>query len=208
VKINTDLFHTLSKERYLKLIRSLPNFHEAKVQTYATLLLTLFAIIFFSIFAIGPTVSTITQLRKTLDDNKYLDNQLQTKITNLTQLQSAYLTLSPQLPLLQSALPITPETTKLIGQVRALAQANSVSLTQIQMQSIELATPQPPKSELQPLRVVIGAQGNTTNLKSFTTDLLTFERIITIQSLSLAIPTEKSAGVQRIIIQARAYYRP
>ncbi|MBI5044913.1 MAG: type 4a pilus biogenesis protein PilO [Candidatus Levybacteria bacterium] len=208
MKITPELLSKLSKERYLKYIRSLPNIHEEKVQTYATLILTITACMFFGIFAISPTLSTISELKKTLEDNKYLDKQLQTKIANMTLLDQAYQPLSSQLPILYKAVPTSAELTKLAGQLRTIASTNNVTLTQLQTQSVELATHKKMSSTLQEIPIALTIQGKLSDMESFYEDIVNIERIITITSLTLTVPADQKSGELKLIIQASAYYQP
>lgn len=208
MKLTPELLHTLSKERYMKYIRSLPNFREEKVQTYATLILTILACMFFGIFAISPTLSTISELKKTLEDNKYLDQQLQKKIANMTLLDQAYLTISPQLPTLYSAVPKTADLTKLTGELRAVALKNNVTLAQLQTQSVELAAHKKEASTLREIPIIISVQGKLSDMQAFYADIVSIERIITIGSLTLTVPADQASGALKLIIQASAYYRP
>lgn len=208
MKLNSQFLRNLSTKRYLAFIRSFPNFREEKVQTYATLILTLLAFSFFALFAIGPTLSTISELRKTLADNTFLDAQLQTKITSMTQLQQTYTVISPQLPVLMAAIPAAPDTTKLSGQIRALAKENSVTITQLQSQGIEIASSTKAKSVLQPIPLTFSVQGDLPNLESFYNSLLSFDRILTITSMTMLFSSEGGTPELRLIIQANAYFRP
>lgn len=208
MKINVEFLHNLSKERYLSYIRAVADIHQEKVQTYATLILTLVACIFFGTFAIGPTLSTIAQLQKNLEESKFLEFQLQTKIANMTKLQDAYPTISPQLPLLYAAIPKSPEAVKLSGQLRALAVKESVLLSQLQVQDLELAAEEKRGSALQSIAVTIAVQGNLRDLKSFYDSLIAFDRLFTISSMTMLRPSESNSSVYRLIIQGKAYFRP
>lgn len=208
MKISTNFLKSLSKEKYLAYIRSLPNFHEEKIQSYTTVILTFLAICFFGIFAISPTLGTIAELRKTLEDSKFLDLQLQTKITSMTQLQSSYSNLSAQLPILYQAIPQSPQVGKLGGQIRTLAQDAHVTLDELQVQSVEIADAGKPKSLLKPIALNIGAKGDFQSFQTFYKSLINFDRILTISSLSVVVPTELGTSKYRLTIQADAYYRP
>lgn len=208
MKIDTTLLHNFSKEKYLSYIRSLSAAHHEKIQTYATLILTLIAISFFGIFAITPTLSTIFQLRKSLDDSKYIDTQLQTKITHLSKLQESYASISQEFPLIYAAIPQTPSTTKLIGQIRQVASDTGVSLRDVSIQSIYVARSEAAKSVLQPFIINLSARGNDENLQKFATLLTDFDRILTISFITLTVPQEKDVTYHQLTLQLTAYYRP
>lgn len=208
MKVSANFLKGLSKEKYLSYIRSLPNIHEEKVQTYATVILTFLAISFFGIFAISPTLSTIAVLRKTVEDSKFLDFQLQSKITNMTKLQSSFSSISPQLPVLYSAIPQSPQVGKLSGQIRTLAQDSGVTLDQLQVQSTEIASSGKPKSVLKPIMINIGVKGDFESFKKFYDSLTDFDRLLTVSSMSVVVPTELDTSKYRLTILVETYYRP
>ncbi|HVZ59110.1 MAG TPA: type 4a pilus biogenesis protein PilO [Patescibacteria group bacterium] len=209
MKANLTFLHNLPKEKYLTYLRALPNFHEEKIQSYAAVILTLLAISFFGIFAISPTINTIVGLRKTLADSTFVVTELDTKISNLTRLQNSYNnTLSPQLPYLYNAVPQTSEVGKLSGQIRTLATNSSVILDQLQIQSTQIASSAQAQNTLEPISLNIGVRGNIQSFTKFYNSLVDFDRIVTISSLSLSVPTELDTLNYRLSIQAQAYYRP
>lgn len=208
MKVNTNFLRTLSKEKYLAYIHALPNFHEEKVQTYLTLILTLVAISFFGLFAISPTLSTIFQLRKSLEDSKYLNSQLETKISNMTTLQGEYSSLSSDLPVLYAAIPQTPDVGKVSGQIRALAQDKNITLDELQIQSTEIASPGKARSVLQPIKLHIGVRGTLENIRSFYSALIAFDRLLTISSLTVVIPSKADASIYRLTVEGQIYFKP
>ncbi len=208
MKINTSVLHNLSKEKYLAYIHSLPSFKEEKMQSYATLILTLFAISLFGMFAIAPTLTTIVSLRKTLADNVFLNEQLQTKISAMSKLQQAYSQLSPQLPLLYAAVPKTPESSKLTGKIRAVAVKSGVTLIQLRINSINVATAKKVPSALTPIQLTIAVKGQPSDLKTFADSLSSIDRLITITALNYSTLKTQTGITNQLTLQANAYYRP
>lgn len=208
MKIDTTVLHNFSKEKYLAYIRSLSAAHHKEIRTYATLILTLVAVSFFGIFAITPTLSTIVQLRKSLNDSKYIDSQLQTKIAHLTKLQESYASVSKDLPLIYAAIPQTPATTRLAGQIRQLATDANVTLFDINIQSVSIARSGAEKSVLQPFIINVTVKGDNESLQKFAAMLINFDRIVTINFLTLTLPQENKTTNHQLNLQVTAYYRP
>lgn len=208
MKINTTSLRNLSKEKYLAYIHALPNFREEKIQTYAMLILTLFAISFFGIFAVSPTLSTIGELRKKLEDSSFVNDQLQTKIANMTKLQQEFNSLSPELPILYAAIPQAPDAGKLSGQIRSLATQHKVTLDELQIQSAEIATPGKPRSILQPMKLHIGVQGTLEDIRSFYDSLVDFDRVVTLTTLTVVVPSRANASNYRLTVEGQAYFKP
>jgi len=208
MKIDTTVLHSFSKEKYLAYIRSLSAAHHKEIRTYATLILTLVAVSFFGIFAIAPTLSTIFQLRKSLADSKYIDSQLQTKITNLSKLQESYTLVSRDLPMIYAAITQAPKTTQLTGQMRQLATDANITLSDINIQSVYIAKSGRESGVLQPFLINITARGTVEDLQKFADMLVNFDRIVTINFLTITTPQEKKATYHQLSLQITAYYRP
>jgi len=69
------------------------------------LLLTIFTIIFFAVFAIRPTLLTVAELVKKIQDKKESLTQIEQKAAQLASAQQAYIAAQSNLPLLDLALP-------------------------------------------------------------------------------------------------------
>lgn len=208
MKIDTTILHNFSKDKYLAYIRSLSSARREKIHTYGSLILTLTAILFFGIFAITPTLSTIFELRKSLEDSKYLDTQLQIKINHLTKLQDSYPTVSKDLPIIYAGIPQTPATTKLTGQIRQLATDSHVTLRSINTQSVYIAKAQETKKTLTPFIINITARGSNEDLLKFAALLTGFERILRVNFITVTAPLEKNVTYHQLAIQLTAYFRP
>lgn len=207
MKIDSAILQNFSKEKYLAYIRSFPSFKEEKVQSYATVILTLLAISIFGIFAIAPTLGTIVQLRKTLADDQFLDNELQTKIKNMSRLQEEYLLLSPQLPLIYAAVPKTSDESNLAGKIRALAFNSTVRLQQLSVNSVEIATNKKNVSALTPILLTISVQGELLNLQKFTNGLVNLDRMVTIDAINFSTLKTQNGSLYQMSLEAKSYYR-
>ena len=95
-----------SYARYQHYYRQIWKFYEkptAKIST--ALLLTIFTIIFFAVFAIRPTLVTIAELIKTIDDQEEVLEQMKKKSSSLASAQQEYLIASESIEDLHAALP-------------------------------------------------------------------------------------------------------
>src|SRR3989344_6152026 len=116
-------------EKYSKAI--LPYLKKEKNQKYLSAFLTIGASIFFILFAINPTISTIVKLRKEISDNKLLDKALTQKINNLSALNSSYEDIKADIPLIEDALPRKPDAPILVAQIQKLAQDSGLSIDSV-----------------------------------------------------------------------------
>jgi len=181
-KINRNLFKNIKKNKYFQL---LPDFKEDRIQKVTTLALTLVALSFFGLFAISPTLSTIAKLEKELSDNKYVDQQLQTKINNLSLLQQKYVSIQADLPFAYSSVPKIPEAPLIIAQIQTLAKENNLKISSFQTFQAEIEkTPLNPKKYSNFL-FSLSAAGTYPDISKFVASLNTMQRIITIEILSI-----------------------
>ena len=204
MKAQYSFIQELSKKKYLSYIHSLPQFKKEQTEAYLMIILVIFAVLFFGIFAIMPTLSTIAQLRKDLEDSIFVNTQLEAKIANMSQLRQQYSLLSPNLPVLHAAIPETSQAPLLIGQIQALGEKAGVTLTKIQVQEIP---PSGGKSTLiRPFSIIVDSRGDYANLQSFYNSLITFERILTIESMT--ITRNQEDGFLQLSIKLNAYFQP
>ena len=168
----------------------------------------------FGFFAISPTLTTITQLKKQLSDSQYAETQLETKIQNLSTLQEKYAELTPQLPIIKDAIPDNPDASVLLGQLQQLADQAGLSLDSLQSFQVQLAGP--PSSLLaeaaqvgpaQQKSYVVSLEGEGTYdaIAKMVNSIGTFNRIVTVESLGVTKST-KDVGQLLITLRLRAYF--
>lgn len=73
------------------------------------LFLSILAILFFALFAIRPTLLTMSDLIKEIEDKEKLDKQFSQKIAALSSVQPLYLQLQDQLLILDEVIPSQPQ---------------------------------------------------------------------------------------------------
>src|ERR1035437_7860822 len=108
---------SIKKEQYEKYLELIPDLKKEKAQKYITIVLTLVTIITLGLFAINPTLSTIANLQKQIDDNNFVQQKLQQKINDLAILQGKYSDLQNDLPVVYNAVPKTTEISLLVADI-------------------------------------------------------------------------------------------
>jgi hypothetical protein len=73
------------------------------------LFLSILTVLFFALFAIRPTLLTMSDLIKEIEDKEKLDKQLSQKIASLSSVQPLYLQLQDQLLILDESIPSQPQ---------------------------------------------------------------------------------------------------
>jgi Tfp pilus assembly protein PilO len=150
-------------------------YQQKKVRFYTEIIATLGTIIFFLIFAIKPTVITITHLLKEIDDKKSVEAKLEQKIQALMTAQKTYVNLEASFPLLDEALPSTPQLSLYLNQLEALARQDNIQLNSLQTNQLVLKdTPQPNQDYF---AITFTLNGSYANLKAFLNDFYHLRRL-------------------------------
>jgi len=184
--------------------KGLGNFYQKKQnQAYTGLVLTLFTVSFFLFFAVKPTISTITTLIKSISDQRQVTQSLQQKIAALGKAQEEYNLLSPQLPLLNEALPEKPLLDLFSQQLEVIASTSNVTLTNLSFDSTPLKNITEGENSF---NFSIAVEGDYLYLKSFLNNCLSLRRIIKIETFSFQNTTNNQTQTLRLNIIGKAFY--
>jgi Tfp pilus assembly protein PilO len=197
----------LPKNKYLEYIKLFPVTQTQQVKTYTTLILTLVAVIGFSLFAISPTVNTILELRKQLADSQFADAALQEKISALQSLQEQYISLGTDLARISMAVPTTPEVPELLAKVQTLADAADLHIAKLEALQVELTKKSGGGQAPSSFVFVITTTGSYEQLLRFLDSLKSFDRLITIEAIAVERTGQGSIPLTASI-RARAYFHP
>lgn len=191
-------------EKY-KNVRMLPAISDKKTQAVTMIILTLFTLAFFGIFAISPTISTIAELNKQLGDSQFVSDQLDKKIVNLSSLRKQYLLLGNTVSLVFSAVPKNPLPSKILGQLQALADANNLTLSNSQVFQTDLVRVST-SPNVSSFTFAINGSGSSKQVSNFLNDLINFDRLIQVDNISIARGGETNDTVQ-ISIRGKIFYK-
>lgn len=177
--------------RYFVNVKAL--YKKKEVIVYTGLTLTLLAIAFFGVFALKPTLTTIAALFKEIENQKIINQKLQTKINALSQAQVNYSLATTNLKLVDEALPKDPDLSQIIYQIEVLAQKEGVTIRSLSFEPVPLLGELPLKTVgkektfgPQEIGVSLGLSGNYENLKSFLSSLENLRRLASIESFTFA----------------------
>lgn len=183
-----------------------PATQQQRVREYTTLILTFLAMIFFAIFAINPTITTVLELRKKLEDAEFVRDSLEQKVANLSTLQDRYDSLGDDLTVILNAIPENPRVPLLFGQIQGVSQGSGARITALQSQEVQQAVKGKPIPKDASFTFVLEAQGSYPQVSSFLNSLSNFERSITIESVS--ITPNKENGTQLVLsVRGKAHFR-
>lgn len=191
-------------ELYKKYLSPLNEEERRKLTAYFYILLTLVAVSFFGLFAISPTVNTITTLNKQYQDDTLVLNALEQKLANLNSLDQEYATIQNRLDQIYTAIPKQPDIPKLTRQLETLAAEDNVQVTNLRFSEIEIY----PNSKSDPIFSYlfdISVSGNQIDINTFLSDFINFDRIIGIERLSAGKNQENR---NTLSITGRAFFAP
>lgn len=134
--MNESNFKGLRLSRYYRSLE--PLFKSKDTQAYTMVIMSLFTITFFGLFAIKPTLKTITSLQRQITDKGYLNQKLDEKINSLILAQESYQEIESDLPFIYSLLPDSPNFPSLLRKLEILTVQHNVSIIGIQFDKITL----------------------------------------------------------------------
>jgi Tfp pilus assembly protein PilO len=205
--ISNVILKNLKKDEYHKYLELMPDFKQEKTQKYITIALTLIASIILGIFALGPTLSTIASLQKQLDDDKFVEQKLKEKINNLSVLQQKYASLEQDLPVINDALPKTSQIPLLTAQIQAVAQESNIKITNYQTFQAEVSHQAVSTKKFATYNFNVVTQGSYQDMTTFLDKLVNFQRIVSIESVSIT----KVAGINttdlKLTVKGIAYFK-
>lgn len=189
VKDSIQTPRLLRYKKYYDLVSSVPQkLKSARAKAVTMLIFSLMALSFFGVFAINPTLTTITELQKKVQDAELVDRKLTAKITNLSLLQKAYPSIEGDIPTVYDALPQTARAANLLGKIKALAENQNISLTGIQIQKVKLTSDTESSGAVEPFSITMSGTGTYEDISTFLRNLYTFDRIVTVDELTITKP--------------------
>lgn len=189
---------TISKYQK-QLNTTLNNFYQKPVaKTSIELFLTVALVLFLAIFAIKPTLITMSDLVKEIDDKKAYLEKLNTKIASLATAQTEYANFEDKLQLLEQAIPSSPELVHGLKIVEKLASENNVVISGMTVS--ELPTEEGENARvsarvLNTLPININVVGDYISIRNFTEAIKRNRRTYIIESVSFNLNKDDSERI-------------
>lgn len=201
------------REQYAKYSRYFQNLRreyeqKAEVKESIELLLTFLTISFFIVFALRPTINTITELVASVNSQKEIKNKLETKLTDLGKARQSFTQQEKRLFLVDQALPRDPAPDFFLRQLEGLVATHSLNLRSFSV-SESLLHGQPSKDIKEPRNkpLVAGTKltaiafvinGGFENTMGFLQDLENLRQIFTVETFSFG--TGKAGSGDNVIL--------
>lgn len=200
---------TLHKRRKQLAILLDQFYHNPIAKVSMELFLTIGLVLFLAVFAIRPTLLTMSDLLKEIEDKKELEEQLTKKVAALGSAQSLYLSVENRLPVLDAAIPSSPETIRTLKIIEKIATDQSVILNSISLQEV----PETPTEILSfdelsrtNLQLSLSLIGDYNSIKNFVGELQNSQRTFVIESIVFKISETKGDKQLRASLSILAPY--
>lgn len=188
------------------LLKVFPQLREKSAQAFLMLVLTLIALILFGVFAITPTISTIIELQKQIQDSKKVYQGLEEKRANFSSLYEQYGQIQNDLTYVFNAIPQTPQTSAFIGKINSMTSNMNVKIQQLQTSPVEILPPSNNPDTYTSFDFNLDVIGSDNAVFNFLSGLGNFDRIMTIDSLSVNKNSQSSNSAE-LTIKGKTYFK-
>lgn len=174
------------------------------------LVFSILAIIFFAVFAVKPTLQTMSELVKEIEDKRALDEQLGQKIASLNTAQTQYQNFSSQFYLLDEAIPKTAELINGLKIVEKIASNNELVIQSIAISAIpdELVLADENAAKREILTFNVDLTGDYLKIRQFIEDLMFSRRMIIVDQVNFSLGNNRYQKDLNAIVKINLpYYR-
>ncbi len=160
------------------------------------LILTIGLVLFLGVFAVRPTLLTMSDLIKEIDDKKALDRKLAQKIAALASAQTEYLSLENRLSVLEEAIPSNPDVVRDLKIIEKMASDSRVIITSVSIEEL----PKPILGELpfekltrSTIVTKVNVSGDYPTIRALAENLKNSRRTFVIESISFNLSEDREA---------------
>jgi len=202
-----------------KQIRTAVKTYKEKEQSwqYLEVALTLFTILLFIIFAIRPTVLTISGLLGEIKEKEEISLRMRKKINNVLSAQEEYALVQERVALIDSFLPNKPSISQGITQVVGVSGASAIDLSPISLSSIDFIsekqklkrskkTDTAAAANIESINLILGASGSYEHLRNFIVNLLSVRRYIAVDRYQVSANKDEDVPGLSLSVGARLIY--
>ncbi len=194
----------------IELTKTLLQFYDKPVAKVSLeLVFSILTVIFFALFAIRPTLLTMSDLIKEIEDKRALDLKLKQKAASLSSVQGEYAALQDRLIVLDQAIPPTPRFEEALAIIEKVASEQKIAISSIQAKEV-------PKEDdggvsfSQKVRVSrpvsVTVVGDYPSIRQFTQALRETQRTMTVDSIVFTLAEERGKRRLRATITISIHY--
>lgn len=178
--------------------------NKQKATAYLYVIFSLLALSFFGLFAIGPTISTITDLNKKYEEEKVALKELQNKNNALKSLSSQYIDIQSDLPLIDNAIPQSAKVAQLTREIENLTIENNLVVKKLDTGLLELYPTKNVNNPTFSFTFTLGVEGAEKDVDQFITQIVNIGRIIGIDKLQSG--QQQASNAYAVSITGRVYF--
>lgn len=170
-------------------------FYQSPIAQVSTqLLATIALVVFFAVFAIRPTILTMTQLNKDISEKQEIDKKLTQKAAALSTLSTEYNKMKSDVPVLNKSIPNAPDFDGTIRRIEKVASENNIIFTSFRSKKIpENNLEVSAQPSIYSFPITFSARGSFLDLKKFFDTILTMDRLVALENVSFtSSDTEES----------------
>lgn len=192
------------------IIKTLAKFYRKPVTKVSLeLIFSLLAIMFFTVFAIKPTLETITGLINEIEEKEKLDEQMQRKVAALSTAQEEYDRLSSKLEYLDQAIPTQPQLVYSLKIIERTATENNIVIGFVKLP--EIPVEKEPNSlmndiQRQDLYLNIRILGDYPSMRDFVNSLQNYRRTFVVEEVSFSVVDQVSSKQLSSTLSIRVPY--
>jgi len=172
------------------------------------LFLSLTAVIFFAIFAIKPTLQTMSELVKEVEDKTALEKQLDQKIAALNTAQDQYQKFGDQFYLLEDAIPRRASLIDSLKIIERLSSETDLVVESISLSSVpdEIVSATSDDSVRKVLTFNVDVAGDYLDIRQFIEALINSRRMLIVDQISFSLDNDRFSEKLTARIQVNAPY--
>ena len=190
----------MASQKQKEISSALNQFYQRPVALVSLeLLLSIGLVLFLGIFAVQPTLITMTELIKEREDKLKLTEQLDKKAATLATAQGVYTQILPSLPFLDEAIPQQPELVKSLKIIEKLATENDVIIKVVSVPEIPDEKPTVTTVvgvDRVDLPTTVTISGEYLQIRSFVEDLKNSRRSYVVNSVNFSL--QESRGQKKL----------
>lgn len=196
--------------RQQQISRTLRQFYDKPVAKVSLeLFFTIVAVIFFALFAIRPTLVTMSNLVKEIQDKENLDEKLKQKIAALSSVQSEFLSLQDRIQVLDNAIPSTPKFEEAISIIERIASDQQLTIISLEAKEIPKEVTEPidfEKAVRLKKVITLTVSGDYPSIRQFVDQIRNSQREISVDSIVFVVQDERGKKRLRTDITMSIYY--
>lgn len=170
------------------------------------LILTILAVMFFALVAIKPTLETMGDLIKQIEEKQAVDRQLSQKITALSAAQSELAAKEVAAGVITKAVPTTPEFTRFVTIIERIASDHNVSFTSMVISTVPVERDTTHDGiEIESIPFTAGFSGGYPDLLATLIDLEKMQRLIVVDRVDMVPTADTDSSVITFSVAGRAF---